>query len=194
MQPLGGFANLTAHQLSELTGASVPTVRRWKRFNRAPIIVVRYLTLKFRGELSLIHPHWDGWTLRRDGKLHSPEGHSFTFGEVRAIPLQYGQIRELQGELRSAREVRDQQAHRDAGADGHQPVRARRQPRRGRGDRLKNLIRRAVHDSLTEFGASLSRPSSSASAARPAPAAQPAPLRIRARVRSAEPASLTTSP
>lgn len=206
MDTLGCYTNYTAQELRELTGASLATARRWKRTNRAPIVVVRYLALLSLGAVSTAAA-WAGWTVRRDGKLHSPEGAAFTPGEIRALPLRLQQISAMETERRLAREMRDQQAERDAAADHPKPVRARRQARRRRGDRLDDRIRHAVLLALSDAGV---LPSSSPLSASPSFSAagrsqtrpgrpdqkhtahRPAPLHARAK--TVEPATLTTSP
>lgn len=114
MEPLEGFATLGAAELARLTDSALRTTRRYIARGLAPRLVVRWLEVTLRGTLSLICRHWDGWTLRA-GKLHSPEGHSFTPAEIRALPLQYQHIsalererRELTAALETERERREQ--------------------------------------------------------------------------------------
>lgn len=104
MQRLGGFANLTADALVQLTGAAVRTAQRWRREDRAPTWVVRILRILIDGELGQVHPAWSGWSLR-DGRLHSPEGSAISPGEIRSIALRHQQIRALELELRELRAV-----------------------------------------------------------------------------------------
>lgn len=100
MDPLGGFANYGAVALAELALTSVRSARRWIRTGLAPTIVMRWLQFKVCAQLAVIHPKWEGWTLRRDGKLHSPEGFQFTPDELRAMPLRYQEISALRLEIR----------------------------------------------------------------------------------------------
>lgn len=100
MDALGGFANYGPEKLAALALASVRSARRWIRSGVAPALVVRWLQFKVCAQLAVIHPKWDGWTLRRDGKLHSPEGFQFAPDELRAIPLRYQEISALRLEIR----------------------------------------------------------------------------------------------
>jgi hypothetical protein len=102
MERLGGFANLTAESLVQLTGAAVRTAQRWRREDRAPQWALRVLRILLLGELDAVHPTWSGWSLR-DGTLQSPEGAAFTPGQIRAIPVRAQHISALELELRELR-------------------------------------------------------------------------------------------
>lgn len=100
MVPLGSFANLGARNLARLTHYGERTARRWIRDGLAPRVVVLCLQLMMDGDLGLISPAWDGWTLRTDGRVHSPEGPSFTPHEIRALPLWHQRMTTLEREVR----------------------------------------------------------------------------------------------
>lgn len=77
---------------------SVQTATRWKR-DGIPARYRSLVALQLNGDLSVVHVAWAGWKLWR-GLLWSPEGESFTAGEVRAIPYRSQLVSELQHKLR----------------------------------------------------------------------------------------------
>lgn len=74
---------------------------RWMRglspIPRAPYMLLRLLA---RGELPQGGETWEGWRFVR-GFLVSPENIEFSAGEVRALPIQYARIAELERLVRS---------------------------------------------------------------------------------------------
>lgn len=128
MEPLQGFATLGARELARLTDTAERTARRWIRNGLAPRLILRMLRTLLDGALAEIHPRWDGWTLRRDGKLHSPEGPAFTPDEIRLLPLRLQQLRALERE-------RERDAERQAQCE-IEPQ--RQQPTGGRSDLFDN--------------------------------------------------------
>lgn len=96
MERIKGFANYGAPQLALLTHTTEQTARRWIKQDRAPRLVLRWLELTIDGDLAGIRPEWDGWTMRNDGRLHSPDGPSFTPQELTAYGLNMQLLRELQ--------------------------------------------------------------------------------------------------
>lgn len=99
MERLGGFANCSPEWLAERAKTSVRTARRWIRQDLAPRVAVAFLKLVTDGALETIHSAWKDWTVRRDGKLHAPNGWTFTPAELIAIPLRYQLISELRAQL-----------------------------------------------------------------------------------------------
>jgi hypothetical protein len=89
------WGRITAESLATLTGAHITTARRWKRARRAPRWLETLVRTVVEGWLCAIAPAWRGWRVV-DGILYSPEGWSFTPGEVRALPLLRMQLRTLQ--------------------------------------------------------------------------------------------------
>lgn len=85
----------TAATLARFAGVSERTARRWRRDG----IPARYVALAelLAGELGAVAPAWSGWTLDRRG-LTSPEGWTFTPGELRAVPIQYQRVAALERE------------------------------------------------------------------------------------------------
>jgi hypothetical protein len=81
---LGG---LTPQVLADMVGTHVTTARRWLRHRAAPRCIMFALMFLRFGDLGALSADWDGWTLR-GGLLWSPEGVSYTPGEVRAAPLE----------------------------------------------------------------------------------------------------------
>jgi len=101
----------SATELAQLALTSLRTARRWMRTGLAPSLVVRWLKLRRTYQLELIHPDWEGWTLRHDGFLHSPEGFRFRPNELRTVPLMHQQISAQRDERAdNRREIRQLQA------------------------------------------------------------------------------------
>ncbi|AMN47005.1 hypothetical protein ACG33_07825 [Steroidobacter denitrificans] len=96
MEPLRGFANYGARRLAHLTHSTERAARGWIKTGLAPRLVIRWLELTLRGQLQFIRSDWDGWELRKDGRLHSPDGSAFTIGELTAYGLNMQLLRELQ--------------------------------------------------------------------------------------------------
>lgn len=86
MRTLTGLPALLAGR----AGVSVVTLRRWERTKHMPRWA-RILVALLLGELDAIDAAFKGWIIRH-GELVSPEGWRFTPGEIRTIPLLYGQL------------------------------------------------------------------------------------------------------
>lgn len=91
-------------RLIELTGVHPDTARRWKREQYIPRPWDLIVQLRMQAPLGELAQPWDGWHLRKD-LIISPEGWSFTPGQVRAIPLRDQLIRELQRERATPRQL-----------------------------------------------------------------------------------------
>lgn len=96
---MGGFANLETQQLCAMCFTSARTVRRWKRTGLMPRLAHFVLELLTYGNVGVINKAFDGWTLKRDGKLHSPTGWDFTPSELVAVPLRMQEIAALRVQL-----------------------------------------------------------------------------------------------
>lgn len=95
------LAGLAVVAIAKGCSVSLDTARRWKRRGRMPAPMHRLLELTAHGELGGVAPAWAGWRLAcRAGELVSPEGWRFTPGEIRALPLRYGQISGLERQVR----------------------------------------------------------------------------------------------
>ena len=89
------------------TGMHRTTVSRWRRRRSFPPIVRRLARLELDGELGAIHAAWTGWRLdRKAGELVTPDGWTFTPGEIRAYPLRLQEARALRRELDTMRSAR----------------------------------------------------------------------------------------
>ena len=79
--------------------------RTWSRWlcGLSPIPRAPYMLLRLvaRGELPQGGEAWEGWRFVR-GLLFSPENIGFTAGEIRALPIQYARIADLECQLRSS--------------------------------------------------------------------------------------------
>jgi len=104
MEPLGGFANLSAQSLARLCFVSVRTARRWLRAGMAPKLAVEWLVLVHRGDLSKINAQWSEWCLRRDGTLGNAHGWQFTVHEIMAIPFLQSALSAYRVEVRRLRD------------------------------------------------------------------------------------------
>ena len=65
------FGEMPPAAIAQVMRASVVTVRRWRRKRCLPRRLRPLARLLLRGDLSVISPVWDGWSLRQ-GQLHSP--------------------------------------------------------------------------------------------------------------------------
>jgi hypothetical protein len=90
---------MSAEALATLTGAHISTARRWKQFKTLPPVVAKALALihpQEGGRIEALHATWAGWRIDPStGALQSPEGWSFTPGEVLAGRLAEARIAEL---------------------------------------------------------------------------------------------------
>jgi transcriptional regulator with XRE-family HTH domain len=92
---------LSCARARALVGVSRRTWSRWERGEaRIPTAAVNLLRLVAAGELPAGGPAWNGWRFYK-GELVSPEGIGFEPGEIRALPLQYAYIAELECQLRN---------------------------------------------------------------------------------------------
>lgn len=81
------FYGLPQRELLELLQVDKSTFHRWRTGkSKPPASAVHLARIWINGELIQGGPDWDGWRLRR-GELWAPNGHSFTAGEVLAIPF-----------------------------------------------------------------------------------------------------------
>ena len=102
-------------EIATAAGVHRDTARRWKRHGRLPPGMHRLLEITLHGELGAIARAFAGWRLdARRGELVSPEGWCFGAGEIRAIPFRYGQIRELDRQVRQLTATIDSRADRRA--------------------------------------------------------------------------------
>lgn len=83
--------------IADAAGVSLRTATRWKA-RGVPRSMERAIALVVHGDLGELAPAWAGWKLW-DGRLWSPEGSSFSAGEVRAIPYRAEQLRAMQREI-----------------------------------------------------------------------------------------------
>lgn len=65
------FGEMSPAAIAEVMRASIVTVRRWRRKRCLPRRLRPLARLLLRGDLSVISPVWEGWSLRQ-GELHSP--------------------------------------------------------------------------------------------------------------------------
>lgn len=87
------FGESTPEQLAQLAGVSVRTARRWRSSGRMPRAARILIALRLGWlELGALCPAWRGWRLA-GGAIVSPEGWTFTPGELLALPIRYQQLR-----------------------------------------------------------------------------------------------------
>jgi hypothetical protein len=95
---------IPAERIAAVACVHISTARRWRRTGKAPRWARKLLAIALEGELGQFAQSWDGWNLR--GKhLVSPEGWTFSFGEIRSIPLLHSQIATLKARERVALQV-----------------------------------------------------------------------------------------
>lgn len=85
-------------QAVAITGRSRRTVQRWAR--RRHVGDASALALLQTVLYGRLPPPWDGWRVIR-GALVSPEGESFTSGDLRAAYVNAALVRELQARIRN---------------------------------------------------------------------------------------------
>lgn len=78
-------------ELVRLTGVHLTTAKRWKRSRRIRRWLALLVQICVEGELEPIARPWRGWRIRGE-HLISPEGWTFTFGEIRSIPFLHAQV------------------------------------------------------------------------------------------------------
>jgi len=99
-------ARLNIEDAAALCGVTLATYRRWESGQSpAPILAARLFRL-MGGHLGDLHPAWDGWWLRSDGRLYDPalhHRHHHTPDGLRAQWWRLERLRTLEMELREAR-------------------------------------------------------------------------------------------
>ena len=83
-------ARLSIESAAELCGVSPRTIRSWEKCG-APAYAINSLKLSAGFPFGDM---WQGWRFA-DGLFWSPEGVSFTAGEIRAIPYHHALIAEI---------------------------------------------------------------------------------------------------
>jgi hypothetical protein len=87
-----------AEDLAAAATVTLKTARRWKRQGRIPTRHHAALALLILRDLGALSKQWQGFRLLDDAIL-TPEGTRFSYGDVRAIPLQEQLIAELKKRL-----------------------------------------------------------------------------------------------
>jgi hypothetical protein len=77
---------LSVRRLASVAGVTERTARRWKQRGRIPEPYQTALRARLGNDTGLASPAWKGWRFNND-TLISPEGVSYTPGEIRATPL-----------------------------------------------------------------------------------------------------------
>lgn len=95
MVGLATFPDASPAAVAAALGVSLRTARRFKAAGKLPFPYALMWELLGAGNLGAAFPEWRGWIVRA-GQLVSPEGWTFSAGEVRAMPLRYAQLRELE--------------------------------------------------------------------------------------------------
>lgn len=69
---------------AEFFGVTPRTIRTWKQTNRAPLMALRLMRLRWDGDLSALGGrHWQGYRFGRDGRFYHPSyKYGFTPGEL----------------------------------------------------------------------------------------------------------------
>jgi len=88
-------SGLSAEQLAAVCGVHITTARRWKRTGNMPLSYRVLVAFLVDGDLGVLSPAWKGWTLRA-GEIVTPEGWTFTPGELTAVPIRYQQLAALE--------------------------------------------------------------------------------------------------
>lgn len=77
----------TDNELAEFFGVTARTIRTWKKTNRAPLMALRLMRLRFDGDLSALGgKHWEHFRFGRDGMFYMPGWkYGWTPGELCAL-------------------------------------------------------------------------------------------------------------
>lgn len=103
-QPMSELYGMPAAEIARKCEVDLATARRWKSGkSRIPPSARKLLA----GDLSAFDPDWRGWVMR-DGKLTSPEGWTYSPGEVLSLMLLRAQIAHLESLRRRERELEEQ--------------------------------------------------------------------------------------
>jgi len=86
---------LSIKEIARRARVDPSTARRWKR---GEIMPSAGILLVLESDLGSFDPAWTGWTVR-SGKLFSPEGFGCTPGDVRALEIQWAQIKAYRREV-----------------------------------------------------------------------------------------------
>ena len=79
---------LSVRQLARATGVTERAVRRWKKRGEIPEPYQSALRVSLGADSGIASPAWTGWRFKDADRLISPEGVTYTQGEIRASPLQ----------------------------------------------------------------------------------------------------------
>lgn len=84
---------LSQNEIADFFGVTLQTVQRWRKSNKAPVGVIQSLIL-LAGDCPRFSAKdgWQGWRFK-GGFLWSPNGESFTPGDIRASKMDYDIIR-----------------------------------------------------------------------------------------------------
>ncbi len=121
------FGEMSAAAIAEVMRASVVTARRWRRKRCLPRRLRPLARLLLRGDLSVISPVWDGWSLRQ-GELHSPYyTRPFTVADMEYYSSAVGRlstleqaVRRLEGENKRLRQALSTKAAEQVAQRGEQ--------------------------------------------------------------------------
>jgi Phage protein len=87
----------SAELLAAITGVDISTARRWKRAGKLPATAARLLSIVVLGDITVLG--FTGWRILR-GELISPEGWTYSPGEVMALTLLRQRVAHLEAERR----------------------------------------------------------------------------------------------
>lgn len=102
------FGEMSAAAIADLMCAHVTTVRRWRRTRCLPKRLRPLARLLLWGDLSVISPAWEGWSLRK-GELHSPYySRPFTVSDMEFYSFIVGRSRDLETAIKHREEENEQ--------------------------------------------------------------------------------------
>jgi Phage protein len=97
---------LSVRQLAHVAGVTERTARRWKKRGCVPEPYQTALRARLNADTGLASPAWTGWRFYKD-ELISPEGVSYTVGDVRASRLHQRSVEEYRTEISRRRAEAD---------------------------------------------------------------------------------------
>lgn len=92
------LSDFTDDQLAALFAVTPRTVRNWR--TRGAPVAVRLALVLLGGNLSPIHPDWQGWVIAPDGRLCTPGGVCVTASQVSHMNMAFNERDLLRGDLR----------------------------------------------------------------------------------------------
>lgn len=93
----------SASDITRILRVSSATARRWRKAKSMPYTAEVLLRVALDGELGLVLPEWNGWTLTSEA-LVSPEGIAWTGEDLEAWAFNRQRLMDLERQAREPRQ------------------------------------------------------------------------------------------